>query len=485
MPRASCRLQRLALALAVALGLGACAAPEYPNKPLAAGAANVDDRGLQPDVSAARPVILMAFSGGGSRAAALSLAVLDELKKYRYVSAGGERRLIDDVDVVSSVSGGSVTAGYLGLYGPDDTARLLAFLAHDNMATLELQAANPVTWVKLAFGGYTRVDALRDLLDRDLFDKKTFGAMAARHYPVIILNATDMASGEVFAFTAGRFNDICSDLSSLPVSDGVAASAAFPILLSPLDLKDYAGTSCVGNVPMPQWITVDLTKTAPRYLNVEDFKRARYAYSLRRGQDAFRDVQYLHLLDGGLVDNLGVHSLLDVVTSPHGNVRLLEAINLGKVSKLVIIAVNARSDPPNKLSTDPSTPGIVSMVGSVVSNPIDAATAGADAELRALLSEIKTAARDAPHTASFRGMQVYDIEIDFDQLLPAQKDLQRKVKAIPTLWTIKPDELEAIDTAGTLLLDQHPCFQKLLLDLQIKADFIDVDSAGAVCPSGG
>ena len=476
-------LGRLGQAAALALGLAACGGPtQYANQPLPEGGINVDQRGLQPTLSRARPVILMAFSGGGSRAAALSLAVLEELGRYKYTADRQTRRLIDAVDVVSSVSGGSVTAAYFGLYGPDDTTRLKDFLARDNMATLEIDAANPITWARLAFGGYTRIDALRDLLDQQLFDKKTFAAMIARGYPVVILNASDMASGEVFAFTADRFNDICSDLSSLPIAAGVAGSAAFPILLSPVDLKDYAGKDCVGNDPAPEWIALDLKKRATPYLDVEEFKRARYANSLRRGSDAFRDVQYLHLLDGGLVDNLGAHSLMDVVMSPHGNVRLLDAINRGEISKLVVIAVNARSDPPNTLSTDPRTPGIVSMIGAVTSNPIDAATAGADAQLRVLLSEIGAAAAGAPRNAGFKGMRVYDIEIDFDQLLPTQKELQSIVKSTPTLWSIKPEQLRAVNEAGRLLLDQHPCFQKLLIDLRIPADFIDRSFAEAACP---
>jgi NTE family protein len=472
----------LGRAAALALGLAGCGSPtQYANEPLPAGSVNVDLRGLQPTLSLARPVILMAFSGGGSRAAALSLAVLEELRQYKYTTDGQTRRLVDDIDVVSSVSGGSVTAAYLGLYGPDETKRLKDFLARDNMATLEIDAVNPITWTRLAFFGYTRIDALRDLLDQQLFDKKTFATMTARGYPVVVLNASDMASGEGFAFTANRFNDICSDLSSLPIATGVAASAAFPILLSPLDLKDYAGKDCIGNDPSPEWIADDLKKRATRYLDVEEFKRARYANSLRRGPDTFRDVQYLHLLDGGLVDNLGAHSLLDVVMSPHGNVRLLNAINRGQISKLVVIVVNARSDPPNTLSKDPKTPGIISMIGAVTSDPIDAATAGADAQLRALLTEIKTAAASAPANAAFTGMRVYDIEVDFDQLLPSQKELQTIVKSTPTLWSIKPEQLQAVNDAGKLLLDQHPCFQKLLIDLGISADFVDRPFAETTC----
>jgi NTE family protein len=483
LPRRDGGCRRCGAITALALLLAACGGGtvQYPNQPLAQGAIN-PERGLPANLPRSKPVILMAFSGGGTRAAALALAVVEELRKYSYTADGGTRRLIDDVDVVSSVSGGSVTAAYFGLYGPDNTQRLKDFVARDNMATLELDALNPVTWARLAFGGYTRIDALRDLLDQQLFDKQTFAAMATHGYPIVLLNSTDMASGEVFTFTASRFNDICSDLSALPISVGVAASAAFPILLSPVDLRNYAGKGCVGNDPAPEWIGDDLNKAHPRYLNLDDYKSARYANSLRRGPNAFRDVEYLHLLDGGLADNLGAHSLMDAVMSPHGSVPLLDALNTRRISKLVVIAVNARSEPPNQLGMQASTPGIVPMVNSVTSNPLDAATAGAAAQLRSLLAEIKAAVRDAPPNAGFSRTRIYDIDVDFDQLLPSQKALQDIVKSTPTLWSIKPEQLNAVNEAGTLLLDQHPCFQKLLLDLHIPAGFIDKPFADNVCP---
>jgi NTE family protein len=62
-------------------------------------------------------LLLLTFSGGGTRAAALSYGVLEELRKTEVVIDGKKRRLLDEVDGISSVSGGSFTAGYYGLFG--------------------------------------------------------------------------------------------------------------------------------------------------------------------------------------------------------------------------------------------------------------------------------------------------------------------------------------------------------------------------------
>src|SRR5262245_34256537 len=61
--------------------------------------------------------IVLAFSGGGTRAAALAYGVLEELARTQIVWEGRSGRLLDEVDLISSVSGGSFTAAYYGLYG--------------------------------------------------------------------------------------------------------------------------------------------------------------------------------------------------------------------------------------------------------------------------------------------------------------------------------------------------------------------------------
>src|SRR6187402_1427992 len=63
--------------------------------------------------------IILAFSGGGTRAAALSYGVMEELRDTRIDSKGQQMRMLDEVDLISSVSGGSFTSAYYGLYGDD------------------------------------------------------------------------------------------------------------------------------------------------------------------------------------------------------------------------------------------------------------------------------------------------------------------------------------------------------------------------------
>src|ERR1700730_11455472 len=63
-------------------------------------------------------LVVLAFSGGGTRAAAFSYGVLEFLRRTEVVGPKGNRgRLLDEVDVITGVSGGSFTALAYGLYG--------------------------------------------------------------------------------------------------------------------------------------------------------------------------------------------------------------------------------------------------------------------------------------------------------------------------------------------------------------------------------
>jgi NTE family protein len=150
----------------------------------------------------------MAFSGGGSRAAMLALSVLRELRDTRYRMGDNSRSLTDDVAFVSSVSGGSVTAAYFGLYGADGLDALEAdFLSKDNTNTLIWRAVNPINWFRFGLSGRSRIGLVEELFDEKLFKGARLEALNRPGRPFVVLNATDMASGEVFAFTPKRFDD--------------------------------------------------------------------------------------------------------------------------------------------------------------------------------------------------------------------------------------------------------------------------------------
>jgi len=62
-------------------------------------------------------LVVLAISGGGTRAAALGYGILEELRRTEVMVSGVKRRLLDEVDVISAVSGGTLPATYYSLRG--------------------------------------------------------------------------------------------------------------------------------------------------------------------------------------------------------------------------------------------------------------------------------------------------------------------------------------------------------------------------------
>ena len=107
-------------------------------------------------------LVLLAFSGGGTRASALSFGVMQELRDTLIDGRDGQVRLLDEVDTISSVSGGSFTAAYYGVFRDqlfedfeDD------FLRRGVQGALIKQLFNPAHWWRSAFNGFDRTEILR------------------------------------------------------------------------------------------------------------------------------------------------------------------------------------------------------------------------------------------------------------------------------------------------------------------------------------
>jgi len=197
--------------------------------------------------------LMLAFSGGGMRAAALDYGVLDELARTGVGPPSKRRRLLDEVDLISSVSGGSFTAAYYAVWGDrifsDFEPQFLTKRLHNG---LFLRILAPWNTVRLFSPTFNRSDLAAEYSDQLLFKGATFGDLAARPgAPFLIINATDLTSGARFEFTQDQFDFLRSDLSHFPIARAVAASSAHPLVLSPVVLKNY---SAGGQSPEPEWI---------------------------------------------------------------------------------------------------------------------------------------------------------------------------------------------------------------------------------------
>ena len=229
--------------------------------------------------------VILTFSGGGTRAAALSYGVLEKLRDTKIQWEGEDRRLLDEVDVISSISGGSFTAAYYGLFGdelfdPDKFRKV--FLYQNLESELYASMCNPVNWFRLASPYFGRIDLAEEIYDREIFRNKTFGDLTTQgKRPFIMINATDMTIGSQFTFIQEQFDLMCSDLNGVHVARAVAASSNFPIAFTPMTMNNYAGTCGYQERPWMAEASKDLLDNPPR------FNRARIARTyLNRSDEA-------------------------------------------------------------------------------------------------------------------------------------------------------------------------------------------------------
>jgi NTE family protein len=411
-----------------------------------------------------RLLLYLTFSGGGMRAAALSYGVLEELRKTEIVIDGRKRRLLDEVDVISSVSGGSFTAGYYGLFGDrifEDFET--KFLKKNIQRGLILSALfNVTSWVRLFSPTFARSDLVAEYYDKHIFEGGTFGDIAARKGPFIIMNATEMTHGTRVGFTQEAFDVICSDLSLFSVARAAAASSAIPMALTPITLRNYAGTC-------------GFERPAGFEKVLEGREILEQEFYLLNDVTPFLDPQkkpYLHLVDGGVGDNLGLRAVLDRLIAGGSVWETIKGTPMEKVRKVVFIVVNAETEPDTKWDKTEKIPTFGVMLASYSSIAIDRY----NKETIALLKESVGSWADEIRTQRCKGapvfsspgscgdIQFYVVEVKFDAL----KDETERVhfKRLPTALNLSPEEVDKSRDAAHRILAESVEFQQLLLDLK-------------------
>lgn len=158
-------------------------------------------------------LLFVAFSGGGTRAAAFSYGVLEELRDTRIHRDGKDIRLLDEIDAISSVSGGSFTAAYYCLFGDrifEDYEEL--FLKRNVQKSLVHSMLNPTNWFRLLASGFDRTELAVDYYDRNIFRGRTFGDLLASPGPRLASTPPISASANALLLPPNG-SDCCAPIS--------------------------------------------------------------------------------------------------------------------------------------------------------------------------------------------------------------------------------------------------------------------------------
>lgn len=460
------------LLLALLLLLGGCASRTV-NPPIAKADPNSGYRFFtRPHYSSdSENLVILAFSGGGTRAAAFSYGVLEFLRNTEVVGPKGiKSRLLDHVSVITGVSGGSFTALAYGLYGDklfsDYEQR---FLKRDVQGTITWRTINPAYWPSLWSSSWGRSELAADLYDEILFGGATFGDLNKGNGPLIIASATDITTGARFPFTQATFDVLCSDLNAVRLSRAAAASSAVPVVLTPVTFNNYGGTC---DFAPAAWFKPFLEGGDPPRPAARATRHMREEVEIGDGVNR----PFIHVVDGGVSDNLGMRSVLD-------SLEVMESLHLigipsplDHTRRIVVFVVNSLSVPRTAWDKSESAPGTVQVLLKATGVPIDHYSYEATEllkdtqarwrSMRQVRASAAFAANKDPAVATALRTPdpvIYAIDVSFDQL--ADKAELAYLNELPTSFSLPPEAVDRLRAAAGKIILASPDFQQLLQDV--------------------
>lgn len=447
-------LRILALLLPFLLGCAAVNTPE--NRPIMRGQnlSLVDLSDTPPDDI----WVGLAFSGGGMRASAFAHGMLEGLRNATATPADPDG-ILSHVQLVTGVSGGSVTAAHFGLFGPRSVDGFREkYLIRDAGKYMATSPLNPITLLRGLAGGANGTDTFGRFLDEALFHGATFGDLRKRSTIRTWINASDVANNVAFMFSPETFDALCSDLSSYPISQAVSASAAFPLVFSPVVLKTHAG-SCAYDEP--DWVT------AARFNPEASSAMKAHARALESYADPEK-IKFVKLLDGGITDNFGTTGLSVErarAQEAHSPLSPKQAV---RIRRILFLVANAGVSHDFGWTKELPGPGGIDLAMSIANSAMSAATrTGYDAmrlELRDWerdLVDYRCALSRAEVARLLGGLEDWDCrdvklfvgEVGFSDL---PDSLSEKLNAIPTRLSLSEGEVDLAIHAGRMATRANP-----------------------------
>lgn len=434
-------------AAGVLLAITGCASSAAREVPLAHWSGD-DDRRIAEQIEgdrSSRLLVLLAFSGGGTRAAAFAYGALQEMAATEVMTEGGPKPLHHEVDVISSVSGGSFTSAYFGLHGDglfDDFET--RFLRKDVEGDLAFQLLEPRTWFEVDSQNYGRSDLAADYYAKHLFDEATFADLLRPSAPLLVINATDLGAGARFTFIREYFDLLCADLDAYPLARAVAASSAVPGLLSPIGLENFAGTC--GYQPAT-WL-VEAANGPDE--TIKKVNAQEVMSFLDRGQRP-----WLHLVDGGISDNLGLRAYWTWVSITGGLGTFMPSLHEPGPHHVMIILVNAITKPTADWLLFGKVPSLVDTLKRTTEIEIGRY----DLDTVELVNDaFESWAREnsrpgSPVTFDF-------VEVGFDEV--RDDDERAYLNAIGTNFDLSDEQVDRLIAAAREALRSSPAFQRFL-----------------------
>lgn len=192
-------------------------------------------RDVGPGGEQLQPGVALCLSGGGYRAMVFHVGSLWRLNEVGY---------LPKLDRISSVSGGSITAGVLGLNWGKlafDGAGTAQGFVEQVVAPIRDLAGRTIDMKAVVIGSLlpgTIGERVAAAYDKHLFRGATLQDLPER--PRLVINATNVQTGALWRFSRPYMADYRVgrvDAPTVPLATAVGASSAFPPVLSPVGVE--------------------------------------------------------------------------------------------------------------------------------------------------------------------------------------------------------------------------------------------------------
>jgi NTE family protein len=283
-----------------------------------------------------------------------------------------------------------------------------------------------------------------ELYDQILFEGKTFGDINAATAPWIIINASDIGTGDRVVFTQRFFDLLCLDLAGYRLSRAVAASSAVPGAATPISLQNRAG-ECDNRVP--EWLRRPLDATRHPAVQAKAQSYLKYLDATER--------PWLHLVDGGISDNLGLRHFRTFFSTDNDPQRLADAFHRSHISDVLIISVNAAVNRDWDWAKRPEQPSEQEVLAAMT-----------DVQMSQFTEDTKHIVRDvyrdwvAQRFEQGAPARFELVEVAFSSLSDERE--RAALNRIPTSLQLDEADVDLLIATGRRLLRESPEYQRFV-----------------------
>ena len=179
------------------------------------------------------------------------------------------------------------------------------------------------------------------------------------------------------------------------------------------------------------------------------------------GLEAYGDKdkrKYVHFVDGGITDNLGLRAIYEVVEVAGGVKAFLKRLDRKSASKLIVISVNASTDPAPAMDQSNAQPSLEETIGAVSSAQIHRYNA---ATLELMENTLPRWAKEM--STPEQTVKPHFIQLGFKDI--DKPDLLQFFNLIPTSFGLNDEQVDKLVEAGRQLIRYSPDFQNVVAEL--------------------